>query len=344
MKFNNNKVLFVYNPHEILKYDGIILQLKNWANYLKKKIKLKIFLKKKISNFNNSKYYAIHFFGHNRSIFSDVSLLRNKRIIWSPIMDPKFRTFFIYKIISFIPFELFGIHQNHRQMYLLQKKIYKFSVRSKKEMDLLLNIRINKNKIKKTLIQNIIQNKIKYTKLKKKRLNKSVLHVSILDHKRKNVKNLISICVKNNFNLTLVGTMSSITNSKNKFNNYLKDICKKNKNIKYLGNLDTKELSNLMLNHKVFCLPSLFEGVGQSALDAAYHGMQIVSTDNTGLKDYLGNNAHYIHPHDNDKIAQKINFLISNFKINLSGHKKMKNLNENYNKKEIVDLINLYQN
>ena len=134
MKFNNNKVLFVYNPHEILKYDGIMLQLKNWANYLKKKIKLKIFLKKKISNFNNSKYYAIHFFGHNRSIFSDVSLLRNKRIIWSPIMDPKFRTFFIYKIISFIPFELFGIHQNHRQMYLLQKKIYKFSVRSKKEM------------------------------------------------------------------------------------------------------------------------------------------------------------------------------------------------------------------
>ena len=344
MKFNNNKVLFVYNPVAILKYDGIILQIKNWTNYLKKKIKLNIFLKKKISNSNTSKYNAMHFFGHTKSTFFDINLLKNKRIIWSPIMDPKFRSLFIYKIISSIPFELFSMHQNHRQMFLLQKKIYKFSVRSKKEMDLLLSIGIKKNKIKKTLIQNIIKNKIKYTKLKKRRLDKSILHVSTLDHKRKNVKNLISICIDNNFNLTLVGTMSAVTDPKNKFKNYLKNICNKNNNIKYLGNLGTKELSNLMLTHKVFCLPSLFEGVGQSALDAAYHGMQVVTTDNTGLKDYLGNDAHYVHPLDKNKIVQKINSLVSNFKVNFSGHRKMKNLNENYNKKEIADLINLYQN
>ena len=51
-----------------------------------------------------------------------------------------------------------------------------------------------------------------------------------------------------------------------------------------------------MLIHQIFCLPSLYEGVGQSALDAAYHGMQVVTTDNTGLKDYLASSAHYIHP------------------------------------------------
>jgi hypothetical protein len=87
----------------------------------------------------------------------------------------------------------------------------------------------------------------------------------------------------------------------------MKNICKKNIKIKYLGNLNSKKLSKLMLTQQLFCLPSLYEGVGQSALDPAYHGMQIVSTDNTGLKNYLGSSAHYIHPLDKIKMIHKIN-------------------------------------
>ena len=63
---------------------------------------------------------------------------------------------------------------------------------------------------------------------------------------------------------------------------------------------------NLYRRCKVFALPSINEGVGIVALNAAVQGANIVITNVGGPKEYYGNFAYQVDPHNVDDIGQAV--------------------------------------
>ena len=77
-------------------------------------------------------------------------------------------------------------------------------------------------------------------------------------------------------------------------------------NITILGYLTYEELESWYNRAKVFALPSLFEGVGLVALEAAMHHCDIVLTNLGGPKEYYGGFAHTVNPYSVDEIGQAV--------------------------------------
>lgn len=60
-------------------------------------------------------------------------------------------------------------------------------------------------------------------------------------------------------------------------------------NISFLGRLAPVELQDLYSNAHVFVIPSLFEGLVRSGLEAMASGLPVIITEETGLTDYVTN-------------------------------------------------------
>ncbi|MEP4147177.1 MAG: glycosyltransferase family 4 protein [Halioglobus sp.] len=144
-----------------------------------------------------------------------------------------------------------------------------------------------------------------------------VLHVSILNSKNKNVKRLINAAIKFGFDLTLAGNITSA-----EFSKYLDDITGKNANIRYKGLVTDDELINLYNCCRVFALPSTFEGVGLVALEAAFHGADIVLTENGAPKEYYKGMARLVDPLSVNDIGSAIRNALSGhtFQPDLADH------------------------
>ena len=73
------------------------------------------------------------------------------------------------------------------------------------------------------------------------------------------------------------------------------------------GFVSEEELLTLYNKAKVFALPSINEGVGLVALEAAVHGCNIVITNNGGPKEYYVNGlANLVDPYNVDDIGLNI--------------------------------------
>lgn len=85
-------------------------------------------------------------------------------------------------------------------------------------------------------------------------------------------------------------------------------------NIKYVGYLTEQDLYSYFKRAKVFALPSIYEGVGMAALEAAVLGCEIVITKLGGPKEYFNHMAEIINPYDIDEIGQSICNLLNDNK------------------------------
>ena len=75
------------------------------------------------------------------------------------------------------------------------------------------------------------------------------------------------------------------------------DIFFKSPNVKFLGQLNQTELFNKMQKSHVLLLPSLYEGFGLVLSEALSCGLPIITTENTGGKDFVKeNNNGFITP------------------------------------------------
>jgi glycosyltransferase involved in cell wall biosynthesis len=83
---------------------------------------------------------------------------------------------------------------------------------------------------------------------------------------RKNVPRLIEAAKKYQFNLKLVGNKGNAESEKR-----IRALIGDSQNIEILGFISDEELSLLYDKAKVFALPSINEGVGLVALEAAMH-------------------------------------------------------------------------
>lgn len=127
-------------------------------------------------------------------------------------------------------------------------------------------------------------------------------HMSLLTDERKNVYRLIQAAKKYQFKLVLAGVIRS-DKARSEFMSWI-DGCQ---NIEYRGYISEEEKLDLYNRAKVFALPSLNEGVGIVALDAAVMGCEIVLTNLGGPKEYYNGMAKLIDPYNVDSIGLAIN-------------------------------------
>lgn len=128
------------------------------------------------------------------------------------------------------------------------------------------------------------------------------LFAGTMTQPRKNVPALIKAARKYGFELKLVGNKGN-AESEAKLRTLIGDA----KNIELLGFVSDEELVSLYNRAKVFALPSLNEGVGLVALEAAIHGCNIVITNLGGPKEYYNKEmVELVNPYDIDDIGKAI--------------------------------------
>lgn len=126
-------------------------------------------------------------------------------------------------------------------------------------------------------------------------------HASRLGSHGKNVPRLIEAAKKYGFRLILAGTLDGDEQKK-----WLDNLIGNSENISYAGYLSDAELYDLYMRAKVFALPSLIEGVGMVALEAAVYGAEIVLTNLGAPKEYYDGRAYLVDPFSVDSIGKGI--------------------------------------
>ena len=126
--------------------------------------------------------------------------------------------------------------------------------------------------------------------------DKFLLHISRFTNAFKNVPNIIEGVGPTGLPLVIAGTADQGATL-----DRIRRLADKYPNIRLLGSVSDEMRNSLYAACHVFCLPSIIEGTGLVALEAAMHGASIVITANGGPPDYFRNFALYVHdgtPHE----------------------------------------------
>lgn len=247
------------------------------------------------------RYDIIHIFGSNGMWFltaMEALCKRNPRVIWSPVCDNTDRAC-VQRLKSFAGS---GRLRVFSCAYIRRKAIRqpcRIMVRSNYERDYLV-------KAYGAALPKIIKvpvamsyGAMEHSEPAKK--ENFCFHLSSLYQERKNVVRLIRAARRYGFRLILAGTKGSTE----EFARIETEIagCP---NIEVLGFLTEEQKIDLYRRAKVFALPSIKEGVGIAALDAAHFGCRIVITSIGGPKEYFGGMATAVNPFDIDEIGRGI--------------------------------------
>ena len=331
------KIAYILYPDAIIsnKSNGIRSQAETWAELLRQE-RIDVDLVNNWGNYNWKEYDAIHFFGSGRWIFSVVKRLSaiNPKICWSPIYDPDINHSFTDKITSYLGLFMNGsLKWNYLYQIRKEQRVKKVLTRSHFETEYLNNM-FHVPSDRMELIPLSYSNYCaSYEKCEKEDF---CLHISSIYQSRKNVIRLIEAAKKYNFKLILAGNKGSEEQFKP-----IKDAIGSSKNIQVLGFISEAEKMDLYRRAKVFALPSITEGVGIVAVDAAYYGCEIVITDIPGPKEYYQGCCLEVNPFNVDAIGKAVLSFINGktkFQPQLEQY-----ITKEYSGKSIVQkLINLY--
>lgn len=236
---------------------------------------------------------AVHLFQHGQwcaPLIEDLAATGVATFL-SPIIDPPRPYGRLPALMSRIPFEKMRLSQNQRLLRQYGQTGVHFLSRSEIETKSLRACGVPANSVRDVPISMSHDWLIDDHTVRQSPRNGAVLHVSHLDQPRKNVRQLVEAAIRLGFTLRLAGSIAD-----KDFASWLCTIQDRHQNISYLGRISDQELRHEMLTASVFCLPSLFEGVGLVALDAGFCGCRIVATNRGGTVDYLGGQAILIDP------------------------------------------------
>lgn len=220
-----------------------------------------------------------------------------KKMALAPIIDPKYGTG-IYKFFT----KYWGFHKHtglttrFHDLYLASKYYDLFLTRSDFE-SMYVNKCLDVPKIKIKIVPLQVRTPMVETIPEKENF---ILHVSRLASWNKNVPRLIEAAIKYGFQLKLAGFLNG-----DKEKQWLHGLIDGHDNIEYLGEVSDEELIALYDRAKVFALPSLIEGVGMVALEAAGRGCEVVLTNDGAPKEYYHGLAYLVNPKSVDDIGQK---------------------------------------
>lgn len=220
------------------------------------------------------------------------------KIVSAPIIDWH-KSLFEFKMRC----KYFGWHKGGfikplHELYEVRDKIDFFLARSEFERNIIVKgLGVNPSKVKVVPISLRFKDAPVVDYSKKEDF---CLHVSRLRDLGKNVPRLVEAAKKYGFNLKLAGTLHG------KDKKWLNDLIAGADNIEYLGRLSDEELIEVYKRTKVFALPSIVEGVGMVALEAAIYGAEVVLTNIGGPKEYYNGRAVLVNPYDVDSIGKGI--------------------------------------
>lgn len=308
-------------------FNGIRIQAETWADELERQghkvVRVNPWDRLEWKNFD-----VVHVIGADRALDGLVASLAQKckKICFSPIIDT-IQSTFKYKLASYMGCKKLRLYSVNFAIRQASPYIDRWFVRSHYELTY-----VNKS-------YGIPLEKISIVPLSPRipeidfypKKEKFCLHVSILSDGRKNVLRLVQAAVKYKFKLVLAGSISSDIDFAP-----IKEIIDLQDNISYLGHITDTKLYELYSRAKVFALPSISEGVGMVAVEAASYGCDIVVTEIGGPKEYYGTNAYVVNPYNVDEIGQAV---VKALDENKFQPKLMGNIKLNYNLQHCVELL-----
>lgn len=222
----------------------------------------------------------------------------SKKLVLAPIIDPiwghvKYKFFAKY----WGSHKYLGLTSRFKDLYLNRNLFDCYLVRSDYEASYVERcLDIPKDKIK------IVPLSVRTPILKEMPQKENFcFHASRLAAENKNINRLVAAAVKYKFPLFLAGSLNGVREQK-----WLDSLIVGYDNIQYLGKLSDDDLVEWYTKAKVFTLPSLTEGVGMVALEAAGRGCEIVVTNDGGPQYYFKNRAYIVNPYSIDEIGESI--------------------------------------
>lgn len=278
-------------------FNGIRIQAETWADELDRQGHMVV----RVNPWDRpdwEKFDVVHIIGADRAIDGFVASLSSKckKICFSPIIDTIESTF-KYKLASYMGCKKLRLYSVNYSIRQASKYIDRWFVRSHYELTYVnQSYGIPLDKI------SIISLSPRIPEIKEYPQKENFcFHVSSLADGRKNVLRLVKAAIKYKFQLVLAGTINS-----DKAFSPIKSLIDRHGNITYLGRVSDEDLYSLYKRAKVFALPSINEGVGMVAVEAASYGCDIVVTNIGGPKEYYGDKAYIINPYNIDDIGQAV--------------------------------------
>ena len=278
--------------------DGSKMQAEIWAKELERKGHT-VDRINPWEHYDWKNYDVVHVFGFglwNYDIIHWGSGI-NQNFVFSPIIDTN-TPMWKYKLATHFGCKKLRLFSQNYALRQLKQDIKLFFARTEYEADYLRQgYGISEDKI---AIVPLSYREINYNPSIEK--EPFCLFTGTMTQPRKNVPRLIEAAKKYGFNLKLVGNKGN-AESEAKLRAQIGDA----NNIEILGFVSDEELNLLYNRAKVFALPSINEGVGLVALEAAICGCNIVITNLGGPKEYYEKeSAELVNPYDIDDIGKAI--------------------------------------
>lgn len=256
----------------------------------------------------------------------------NPNFVFSPIIDTNM-PMWKYRLATYVGYSKLRLYTQNYALRQLKPDIKIFFARSEYEANYLRHgYGIEENKI---AIVPLSYRETNYDPTVKK--EPFCLFAGTMTQPRKNVPRLIEAAKKYGFPLKLVGNTGNTESEAQ-----LRALVDNAPDIEILGFVSDDELSSLYNRAKVFALPSINEGVGLVALEAAICGCNIVITNLGGPKEYYEKGtAELVNPYDINDIGKAVLRAFDN----TTAQPKLRNtLIKKYNVSTCVDkLIDYYQ-
>lgn len=276
---------------------GVKMQASVWADVLKNKGHDIKFITP-WETYDLASFDVIHIFGYGLWLGEFIKRIyrKNRNIVLSPIID-SISSKFACKLASYCAIPKFRLYSTNYMLRTSGKYIRQFYIRSDYEGQFLTHsYGIDSTKLIKIPLScrfdvpNNEGNKEDFC-----------LSVSSICNSRKNVVRLIKAANKYGFKLKLAGNPGTQTEFEP-----LRKAIGNNPNIEVLGFVSQEKLHSLYQRAKVFALPSIIEGVGLSALEAAVFGCDVVITKLGGPKEYYDKYAYVVDPFSIDSIGEGV--------------------------------------
>ena len=306
------KIAYIIYPEVIIsnRSNGIRAQAIAWAEILEKYYNISVTFVNNWNDYNWRDFDAIHLFGGGGNWVERVSKRlkpMNDRIVYSPIVDPNPNANIkIDRLKVLLPkLALNKIMTNFSLRERQYRYIRRVLVRSNFEKSYIQRVyAVNENKFK--LVPLSFTPSLCNDILNRQQKENFCFHISSLYQDRKNVLRLVKAAKKYGFDLYLAGNKGTDAQFK-----FLQDEISNSSNIHVLGFISEEQKIAFYKRAKVFALPSLQEGVGIVALDAALLGCEIVITNIGAPKEYYNNMACVVNPYDIDQIGVSIQKLLN---------------------------------
>lgn len=324
-------IAYILSPSNCNPKNGIRIQAETWKKSLED-LGHNVEFPSIMNLAEFGKYDVVHFFGNGLALipYVDAIYSHNRNIAVSPIID-SYKPIWQYRLAVNTSLPTFRIFSINGALKDVKPKVKKVFVRSQHEYDYMEKAYgYPKDKIAKVMLSHRMSDNIESEEFADK--EDYCFHISSIYQRRKNVVRLIEAAKKYDFKLVLAGDCGS----ESQFFP-LKKAINNSSNITVLGRVSDKELIHHYRKARVFALPSIEEGVGQVALEAACYGCNIVLTKIGGPKEYFGDMARLVNPFDVDDIGSNILQAMSEPANMELAHYISKNYNRNTIAMQLID-------